>query len=197
MMYFQVSGESAPRHRQALLTAMQERLYGHSVQRLEHLSINMSNRYLQHFVGFSTQIEALQGVTLAKCSSIERGNSFKMVYDCVSQLMKHAKYAHHYFSTSSKIIKSSCTLRQNNKNSNSVWDVTCLIDVMEMQCFQHKMLQWSGFPWGYWLVEAESIMGKGLWQKLLYKRVENSYDVRRGHWQSSGGYPQNSCWKSW
>lgn len=44
MIYLQVSRESASRHRQALLTAMQERLYRHPIQRLEPLPINMSSR---------------------------------------------------------------------------------------------------------------------------------------------------------
>lgn len=52
-------------------------------------------------------------------------------YDC--ELMKHTKYAHHYFSTSREIIKLSCTLRQNTATFNSVWIVSCLINVMEIQ----------------------------------------------------------------
>lgn len=40
-MCLQVSGESTPRHCQALLTAMQERLYCHPIQRLESLPIIM------------------------------------------------------------------------------------------------------------------------------------------------------------
>jgi len=47
LMYFQVSGELPPRHRQALPAALQEGLCGHPVQRMEPLPIHVSRRYTQ------------------------------------------------------------------------------------------------------------------------------------------------------